>query len=267
MRCFVFITCVILGFYCKSFASNFFIGVSAVNLNNKYYYEKLKVRQYIGDFAGVQINQYIDLEFPRSSSFGTESVLGEISPGINLGYKFNLGNFYYTPELFAFYDFSKVQDLTVVPAQNFEGLVCILPNCKPPLGAIVQEIDIPAQIQSIKYSMPVNAGMISRMGYDFESVSVNIISGGTLTIFTVDDGTNKETIYKGRFIAGFGFEWKLNKSRNLTLFADYKYFIPISKDIEREYDDPANPGKKTKVAIEGFKASTQILEIGLKYYI
>lgn len=254
-------------FCCKSFASNFFIGISAVNLNNKYYYEKLKVRQYLGEFSGVVVNKYIDLEFPRTSSFGNEFVLGEISPGINFGYKFNFGNFYYTPEIFAFYDFSKVEDLTVVPAQNFEGYVCITVACKPPLGQIPQTIDIPAVIQSIKYSMPVNAGMISRIGYDFESVSFNIISGGTLTIFNVDDGTNKETIYKGRFIAGFGFEWRLNKSKSFTLFADYKYFIPISKDIERAYDDPENPGETTTILIEGFKASTQVLEIGLKYYI
>ena len=213
----------------------------------------------------VAINQYIDINIKQSTSFSNSNSFKNVVPTINLGYKFNFGNFYYTPELFANYSKSKVKHLTFVPGQNFAGIASI------DTGVIgIQQSVVLTQIdevaQAITYSMPLDAGLISRVGYDFEFFSLNLISGGALTILNIDDGNIKDKVYMGRFIGGLGFEWKTSSKSPVTLYADYKFYIPLTKDIEREYDDKDNIGEKVKVKIKGFKNETASFEFGLKYY-
>jgi hypothetical protein len=213
----------------------------------------------------VVVNQYIDISIKQATSFSNSNSFKNFAPVINLGYKFNFGNFYYTPELFANYSRSKVKHLTFVPGQQFVGTATlntgIIGNQE---SVVLTNIDEVAQ--EITYSMPLNAGLISRVGYDFEFFSLNLISGGALTILNIDDGKVKDKVYMGRFIAGLGFEWKTSSKSPITLYADYKYFIPLKKDIEREYDDADNIGEKVKVKINGFKNETAVFELGLKYY-
>ncbi len=217
----------------------------------------------------VKVNQYVDISIKRATSFSNSNSFKNFAPVINLGYKFNFGNFYYTPEIFANYSFSKVRDLTFVPGQNFAGIATIDTGVSfvgTQDSVVVTNIDEVAR--EITYSMPLNAGLISRVGYDFEFFSLNLISGGTLTILNIDDGNTKDKVYMGRFIAGLGFEWKTSSKSPITVYADYKFYIPLTKDIEREYDDNdlGNEGKKVKVKINGFKNETASFEVGLKYY-
>lgn len=233
--------------------AEFFAGIGYTNLGDRYNYSNLTVNQYVGIENGIPLNQYINLEFKRSSSFGMKSALSGSGIAANFGYKFNFNKFSYTPEIFANYSGGSVTDITMIPAQNI--LIFGFP------------IKIPEQVIPITYSMPVNIGMLNRFGYDFNNnFNVNLITGGTMTIFNIEQDSNKETVYKGRFIFGLGGEWKVNEKGNLRIYADYKYYIPLKKDIEREYPDAKNPGKTTKVKITNFGAETQAFELGVKYY-
>jgi hypothetical protein len=213
----------------------------------------------------VAVNQYIDISVKQQTSFSNPNSFKNYSPVLNFGYKFNFWNFFYTPEFFINKSNSRVKHLTFVPGQQFAGIASI------DTGIIgIQEsvviTEIPEVSQVVTYSMPLNAGMISRMGYDFEMFSLSLISGGTLTILDIADSNTKERVYQGRFLAGIGFEMNFSRAGNFTLYTDYKYYIPISKDIEREYEDKENIGEKVKVKIKNFKAQTQSFEMGIKYY-
>ncbi len=215
----------------------------------------------------VAVNNYIEISVKQQTSFSNPNSFKNYSPVLNFGYKFNFWNFFYTPEFFINKSNSRVKHLTFVPGQQFAGIASIdSGNAIAGIQESVVITEIPEVSQVVTYSMPLNAGMISRMGYDFEMFSLSLISGGTLTILDIADSNTKERVYQGRFLAGIGFEMNFSRAGNFTLYTDYKYYIPISKDIEREYEDKENIGEKVKVKIKNFKAQTQSFEMGIKYY-
>jgi hypothetical protein len=216
----------------------------------------------------VVVNNYIDISIKQQTSFSNPNSFKNYSSVVNFGYKFNFWNFFYTPEFFVNTSNSRVKHLTFVPGQQFAGIASTIVDVlgKPTTQESVVITEIPEVSQVVTYSMPLNAGMISRMGYDFEMFSLSLISGGTLTILDIADSNTKERVYQGRFLAGIGFEMNFSRAGNFTLYTDYKYYIPISKDIEREYDDKENVGEKVQVKIKNFKAQTQSFEMGIKYY-
>ncbi len=138
---------------------------------------------------------------------------------------------------------------------ELEKLLCPNGECK-----------VPSYVVPITYRMSANIGFLSRTGYDFKNFSFNILHGATLTVFDVENGDYKERIYKGRFIAGLGVELPIGDSKKSKIYFDYKYYIPLEKDIVREYPDAQNPGKTSRVKISNFAAETQAFEVGLKYY-
>ena len=325
---FIFIT-----IFFNSYAQ-YFVGIGYANLNNNYRYSELLVKQYIKDISingtdyKLPINQYIDVNIPRRSSFGMSSNFSNSAIVFNLGKKFTLKKkFFYSSEAFVNYTKAKTRDeIVVIPEVNLgnnfvgnilnqdlinsskitnvvesqlkpipifgnsissvvinlinnqlcpeSGSACSvtqenIETIKPIIESALcsnGECKIPSKITPITYSMPFNAGLISRIGYEFTNFDFNFITGATLTIFDIKNGNISERVYKGRFIAGFGFEMPIGKKDNSKLYLDYKYYIPLSKNIVREYQDSVNKGKASRVEIKDFGAETQLFEIGFKYY-